>query len=121
LALTTHRASRAPLYRRSTLREIDTRATSLAIEVGVKLAGERRMFESRIRRLIARLRDLLNLPATVQGIARQSHEELRSLKVALKSQAHRIDSIRARQSKQNGHIERELRGLHDEVRDRLLQ
>ena len=79
------------------------------------------MAASRIRRLITRLRDLLNLPATVQATARQNHEELRSLRVALKSQAHRLDIIKARQSKQYGHIEHEVRGLHDEVRDRLLQ
>ena len=41
------------------------------------------MAASRIRPLITRLRDLLNLPATVQAIARQNHEELRSLRVAL--------------------------------------
>jgi len=79
------------------------------------------MAASRIRRLITRVRDLLNLPAAVQAIARQNHEELRGLRAALKGQAHRLDVIKARQTKQYGHIEREVRGLHDEVRDRLLQ
>jgi SAM-dependent methyltransferase len=76
---------------------------------------------SRLRRLVERLRQLLNLPARLEGIARQSHEDIRSLKVALKSQAHQLEVIRARQSAQYGQIERETRALHDEVRDRLLQ
>jgi SAM-dependent methyltransferase len=79
------------------------------------------MAESRIRRLIERLRDLLNLPARVQDTARESHAELRGLRAALKSQAHRLEIIRARQTRHYRQIERELHGLHDEVRDRLLQ
>jgi SAM-dependent methyltransferase len=75
----------------------------------------------RIRQLIERLRQLLNVPARLERIARQSHVEHESLKVALKRQMHGLDTIRARQSKQYRQIEHETRQLHDEVRDRLLQ
>jgi SAM-dependent methyltransferase len=76
---------------------------------------------SRIGRLIERLRELLNMPARLERIARHSHDELENLKVALKRQTHSLDTIRARQSKQYRQIEHETRQLHDEVRDRLLQ
>ncbi len=75
----------------------------------------------RIRRLLERLRALLNVPARLESIARESQVEVGSLKVALKGQARRLDMIRARQSRQYRQIEHETRQLHDEVRDRLLQ
>lgn len=76
---------------------------------------------ARIRRLIDRLRELLDVPARLERIARDSHAELGTLEVALKRQAHGLDTIRARQSKQYRQIEHETRELRDEVRDRLLQ
>ncbi len=80
-----------------------------------------RMRVSRIRRLIERLRALLNVPAQLESLSRQCHAEFGNLRGALKSQAHRLDTVRARQSSQYRQIEHETRQLQDEVRDRLLQ
>jgi SAM-dependent methyltransferase len=79
------------------------------------------MAKSRVRALVERTRELLNLPAHVRGHAQQSHADVRNLTVALKNQGRRIEHLRAKQTKQFGEIEREVQALHTEIRDRLLQ
>jgi len=80
---------------------------------------------SRLRRLIGRLRELLNLPARVQAesrkVARDSHADARSIQLALKDQARRLEDVRTRQSEQYAELEREIRSVHAEIHDRLLQ
>jgi SAM-dependent methyltransferase len=74
-----------------------------------------------MRRLLERLRELLDVPALVRDIARQFQADGRTLKAALKTQAGRIERIRALQAKQYGDVQSELGALRDEVRERLLQ
>jgi len=80
---------------------------------------------SRLRRLIGRLRELLNLPARVQAesrkVARDSHADARTIQLALKDQARRLEDVRTRQSEQYAELEREIRSVHAEIHDRLLQ
>jgi len=80
---------------------------------------------SRFHRLIARLRELLNVPARVrtesQRIIRDSHADARNIQLALKEQARRLEDLRSRQTEQHTLLERDIQTLHAEVRDRLLQ
>lgn len=77
------------------------------------------MAPSRIRRLIERLRALLDVPARLERFARRA--DVGTLGLALNRQADRLDAVLARQSKQYRQIEHETRQLRDEVHDRLLQ
>jgi len=80
---------------------------------------------SRIRRLVGRLRELLNLPTRVraesQRLARDSHADARNIQIALKDQAKRLEDVRARHAAQHDDLTREIRAVHTEVHDRLLQ
>ena len=86
---------------------------------------DRRPMISRIRSLIGRLRELLNLPARVQAeskrLARDSHADARDIQLALKDQATRLEDVRTRHAAQHADLAREIRAVHTEVRDRLLQ
>ena len=83
------------------------------------------MIVSRVRRLTERLRELLNLPARVraesQRLARDSHTDARSIQVALKDQARRLEDVRSRHAEQYARLEHEIRAVHAEIHDRLLQ
>ena len=80
---------------------------------------------SRIRGLVGRLRELLNLPTRVraesQRLARDSHADARSIQIALKDQAKRLEDVRARNAAQHDGLAREIRAVQTEVHDRLLQ
>jgi SAM-dependent methyltransferase len=80
---------------------------------------------ARLRRLLGRLRELLNLPARVraesQRIARDSHADAKNIQAALKDQARRLEDLRARQGNQHAALEQEIRAVHAEIHDRLLQ
>jgi SAM-dependent methyltransferase len=80
---------------------------------------------SRTRRLIGRMRELLNLPvrlrAATKRLARESHEDARNIQRALKDQATRLEDVRARHMKQYEDLEQAIRSMHAEVQDRLLQ
>ena len=71
------------------------------------------------------MRELLDLPARLrsesQKIARDAHEDARAIHVALKEQATRLEDVRTRHSEQYEHLEREIRAVHAEIHDRLLQ
>jgi SAM-dependent methyltransferase len=80
---------------------------------------------SRLRRLFRRMRELLNLPARVrtesQRIVRDSHADAKTIQAALKDQARRLEDLRTRQANQNAALERDIRAVHAEIHDRLLQ
>jgi SAM-dependent methyltransferase len=80
---------------------------------------------ARFGRLLARVRELLNLPvrlrAESQRITRDSHADAKFIRATLKDQARRLENLRSRQTAQSAAVEQELRTLRTEVRDRLLQ
>jgi SAM-dependent methyltransferase len=80
---------------------------------------------ARLRRLLVRLRELLALPARVraesQRIVRDSHADAKHIQAALKDQARRLEDLRTRQANQHASLEQELRSVHAEIHDRLLQ
>jgi SAM-dependent methyltransferase len=80
---------------------------------------------SRLRRLIGRLRELLSLPARLraesQRIVRDSHGDARQIQIALKDQARRLEDVRTRHAEQYAALEGEIRNVHSEIHDRLLQ
>jgi SAM-dependent methyltransferase len=83
------------------------------------------VFLKKAQRLIAGVRELLNLPARVrsetQRIVRDSHADARDIKLALKDQARRIEDLRARHAEQYALLEREMCTVRGEIHDRLLQ
>jgi hypothetical protein len=59
--------------------------------------------------------------AESRKVARESHADVKTVQIALKEQARRLEDIRTRQSKQYAELEREIRSVHAEIHDRLLQ
>ncbi len=80
---------------------------------------------ARLRHLLARMRELLNLPARVrsesQRIVRDSHADARNIQATLKDHAKRLEDLRTRQANQHESLKQDVRAVHAEIHDRLLQ